>query len=102
VWVFTGKVLAIVESKQKLHGAAWLSLVRRGSVWCGVAQFGTAWLSIVQRGSVSSAQHAVRQARVRFLARHHREVFPTELTSDEELERGPGEWRRKNVLYECD
>ncbi len=35
---------------------------------------------------------AVRQARVRFSARHHREVFPTEHTSDEELERGFKEW----------
>ncbi len=38
--------------------------------WCGVAQ-------LVAR------RLAVRQARVRFSARHHREVFPTELTSDE-------------------
>ena len=37
------------------------------------------------------------QARVRFLAWHHREVCPTELTSDEELERASA-----NVLYECD
>jgi hypothetical protein len=34
------------------HGAAWLRMVRRGSVWCGVAQlwcgvaqYGAAWLS---------------------------------------------------------
>jgi hypothetical protein len=45
---------------------------------------------------------AARQAQVRFSARHHREVFATELTSDEEIERGPGECRRINVLYECD
>ncbi len=38
---------------------------------------------------------AVRQARVRFPARLPMEVFPTELTSDEEME-------RMNVLYECD
>ncbi len=67
------------------YGAAWLNMVRRGSVmvrrgsvWCGVAQ-------LVAR------RLAVRQARVRFSARHHREVFPTELTSDEEMERRPGE-----------
>ena len=64
-------------------------MVRRGSVWCGVAQ-------LVAR------RLAVRQARVRFSARHHREVSPTELTSDEEMERGPGKWRRINELYECD
>ncbi len=27
------------------YGAAWLSMVRHGSVWCGVAQYGVAWLS---------------------------------------------------------
>ncbi len=43
---------------------------------------------------------AVRHARVRFSAWHHREVFPTELTSNEEMERGPGEWRRMSVI-EC-
>ncbi len=40
---------------------------------------------------------AVRQARVRC-----GEVLPTELTSDEEMERDPGDWRRMNELYECD
>ncbi len=67
------------------YGAAWLSMVRRGSVmerrgskWCGVAQ-------LVARGL------AVRQARVLISARHHREVFPTEHTSDEEMERGLSE-----------
>jgi hypothetical protein len=54
------------------------AMVRRGSVWCGVAQ-------LVAR------RLAVRQARVRFSARHHREVFPTEHTSDEEMERGLSE-----------
>jgi hypothetical protein len=33
---------------------------------------------------------AVRQARVRFSARPHREVFPTEHISDEDMERGFG------------
>ncbi len=45
---------------------------------------------------------AVRQARVRFPARLPMEVFPTELTSDEEMKRNLGDWRRMNVLYECD
>ncbi len=71
------------------YGAAWLSMVRRGSVWCGVAQYGAAWL-------------AVRQARVRFSARHHREGLTTELSSNEEMERGPSKWRWINVLYECE
>jgi hypothetical protein len=53
-------------------------MVRRGSAWRGVAQF--------------TARRLVEgQARVRFSARHHREVFPTELTSDEDMERGVGE-----------
>ncbi len=56
---------------------------------CGVAQ-------LVAR------RLAVRQARVRISARHHREVFPTEQTSDEDMERGLSEWRWINVLYECD
>ena len=72
------------------NGAAWLRMVRRGSVWCGVAQ-------------LAARRLAVRQARVRFPARHHREVFPTEHTSDEEMERGFSECRRMNVLWlnEC-
>jgi hypothetical protein len=64
------------------YGAAWLSS------WCGVAQL------IVR-------QLAVRQDQVRFSARHHRKVFPTELASDEEMERDLGEWRRIHVLNEC-
>jgi hypothetical protein len=47
-------------------------------LWCGVAQL------VVRR-------LAVRQARVRFSARHHGEGFPTELTSDEEMERNLSE-----------
>ncbi len=79
------------------YGAAWLSMVRRGSV------NGAAWLSfMVRRGSVGSASACVRQARVRFSARHHWEVFPTEHTSNEEMERGISEWRWINVWYECD
>ncbi len=40
---------------------------------------------------------AGRQARVRFPARHHREVFPTE-------QQAMRKWRKAsaNVLYECD
>jgi hypothetical protein len=68
-------------------------MVRRGSVWCGVAHYGGAWLSWQQVGLLS-----VRQARVRFSAMHHREVFPTEHTSDEDMERGFSEWLRMNVL----
>ncbi len=48
----------------------------------GVAQF---------RGGVAqlaARRLAVRQARVRFSARPHREVSPTEHTSDEDMEKG--------------
>jgi hypothetical protein len=58
-----------------------------------VAQLGCVAQIVVRR-------LAVRQARVRFPARQPMDVFPTELTSDEEMERNLGEWRRMNVLYE--
>ncbi len=64
---------------------------------------GAAWLSwSVRRGKLVARRLAVGQARVRFSARHHREALPTELTSDEEMERGPSEWRWIVALYECD
>ncbi len=78
------------------HGAAWLRMVRRGSAWCGVAQI---WCAVAQ---LVARRLAVRQALVRFSARHHREVPPLSKTNDEEMERGLSEWRRINVLYECD
>jgi hypothetical protein len=59
------------------NGAAWLRMVRRGSV-----------------GSVSACWKAGPSS-----IRHRREVFPTEPMSDEEMERGLGEC---TVLYECD
>jgi hypothetical protein len=36
------------------------------------------------------------------MAGHPREVFPTELTSDDKMERNLGEWLQMNVQYECD
>jgi hypothetical protein len=47
---------------------------------------------------------AERQGRVRFsiLGWAPQGGFPTELTSDEEMERGPGKWRRIYELYEFD
>ncbi len=87
------------------HNIASQMIIFNGSVWCGTAQYGAAWLSMVRRGSVMvrrgslwcgvaqlvARRLAGRQARVRFSARHHREGFPTELLSDEEMERGLGE-----------
>ncbi len=92
-WTSLSNVIQLLK-----NGAAWLSMVRRGSV------YGATWLSMVRRRSVwcgvaqlVARRLAVRQARVRFSARHHRDVFPTELSSDEEIERNLGEWRRINV-----
>ncbi len=61
----------------------WCGVAKR---WCGVAKL---WCGVAK---LVARRLAVRQARVRFSARHHREVFPTEHTSDEEMERGLGEW----------
>ncbi len=69
-----------------------LTMVRRGSVWCGVAQ---PWCGVAQLwcgvAQLVARRLAVRQARDRFSARHHREVFPTELARDEDMERDLGE-----------
>jgi hypothetical protein len=51
--------------------------VRLDQLGCGVAQL--------------VVRCAVREARVRFSARHLREVFSTELASDKEMERNLGE-----------
>ncbi len=109
----------LCSSKSSFRGTTTKWLMRRGSVWCGVAHMvrrgsgGAAWLSLVRRGSLPRGVAqllvrrgsvdrcgvaqlvvrrasvdwcgvsrlvarwlAVRQARVRFSARHHREVFP--------------------------
>ncbi len=59
---------------------------------------GAAWLIMVRRGSFGNASACCKGGRVRFSARHHRKVFPTEHTSDEEMERRLSEWRRMNVI----
>ncbi len=77
-----------VKSEKRQMKQWWKKYYKKSPlIWCGVAQ-------LVAR------RLAVRQARVRFSARHHREGLPTELSSDEEMERGPSEWWRINVLYE--
>ncbi len=82
------------------YGAAWLNMGRRGSVIMGrrgsaMGRRGSEWGGVAQ---LAARRLAVRQARVRFSARLHREVSPTEHTSDEDMERGFNEWRRMNVL----
>jgi hypothetical protein len=72
-------------------GGGCMSQIYKCLVRCGVAQL---WCGMAQ---LVARRLAVRQARVRFSARHHREVFPTDLSSDEEMERNLGEWRRINV-----
>ncbi len=62
------------------------SSLRCSSIGCGVAQL------VVRR-------LAVRQARNQFSARPPREVLPTELTSDEEME--TGEEPRQTATDEC-
>jgi hypothetical protein len=105
--LYKGKVTVNKKKKKKkIYGAAWLShgvvWLRHGAAllsygaawlnWCGVAQLccGVAQLRCGVAQLVA-CWLAGRQARVRFSAQHHREVCPTELTSDEEMERGLGE-----------
>jgi hypothetical protein len=59
---------------------------------------------MVRRCSVGSASACWKAGPSSILgsAPHWGTVFPTELTSDEEMERGLGKLRRINVLYECD
>ena len=76
-------------------------MVRRASVWCGVAQCGAAWLSMVLRGSVMVRRGSVGSASACCKAGPS-SIFPTEHTSDEEMERDLGEWRRINEMSECD
>jgi hypothetical protein len=71
------------------HGAAWLSMVQRGSV-------------MVRRGSVGSASACCKAGPSSILGSAPQGGSPTEQTSDEEMEIGLSEWRRINVLYECD
>jgi hypothetical protein len=78
-------------------GVAKLVMVWRGSVGMmrrGSVGYGAAWLSWLWCGValLAARRLAVRQARVRFSGRHHRAVFPTEHTSDEEMERSSSEW----------
>ncbi len=92
-------------------------------LWCmgRTHSLGAGWREGVRVNSSEDARHcsvfyicryfvlqmlAVRQARARFSARHHREVFPTELTTYKRW--GDGERPRRMatdkciVLYECD
>ncbi len=66
------------------------------SLGCAVAQFRMRRISVGTGGA--SACCSVRPARVQISARHPREVFSTE----EEMERNLGDWRRMNVRVLCE
>jgi hypothetical protein len=57
---------------------------------------------MVRRGSVGSASACCKAGPSSILGSAPQGGSPTEQTSDEEMERGLSEWRRINVLYECD
>ena len=99
------------------YGAALLSMVRRCSVWCGVAQHGAALLSygaallsmvrhcsvMVRRCSVGSPSACCKAGPSSILGSAPQgRLFPLSLQSDEEMEKGPGERRRISGLYEWD
>jgi hypothetical protein len=89
------------------YGATLLSwcdvaqMVRRCSygatllLWCDVAL-------MVRRCSVGRALACCKAGPSSILGSAPQGGFPTELTSDEDMEISLGEWRRINVLYECD
>ncbi len=89
------KSLALFKSLYTL----WYYLSLR---WFGGSIKPKMWHPRVGRSSDGSASTCCKAGRVRFSARHPREIFPTELTNDEKVERNLGKWRRKNVLYKCD
>ncbi len=65
-------------------------------LWCGAAQF------MVRRGSVGSASACCKAGPSSILGSAPQGGSHTEQTSDEDMERGLSEWRRINVLNECD
>jgi hypothetical protein len=57
---------------------------------------------MVRRGSVGSASACFKAGPSSILGSAPQGGSPTEQTSDEDMEKGLSEWRRINVLYECD
>ncbi len=58
------------------YGAAWLSMVRHSSVWCGMAQYGAAWLSMVRHGSVGNASACCKAGPSSILGSAPQEGYP--------------------------
>ncbi len=84
-----GNSLLIIPDPKLIYGAALLSMVRRCSV-------------MVRRCSVGRASACCKAGPSSILGSTPQGGFPTELISDEDMERDLGEWRRTNVLCECD
>ncbi len=57
---------------------------------------------MVRRCSVGRASACCKAGPSSILGSAPQGGFPIELQSDEEMGRDLGEWRRTNVLYECD
>ncbi len=60
------------------------------------------FLVMVRRCSVGRASACCKAGPSSILGSAPQGGFPTELTSDEDMERDLSEWRRINVLFECD
>jgi hypothetical protein len=89
VGMVRGGTVGMVRRGTVGYGAAWHSCYSAAwHSWYGAAWHSWQWCGVVQ---LVARRLAGRQARVRYSARHHREVCPTELTSDEEIEGGLGE-----------
>ncbi len=56
----------------------------------------------MRRRSVDSTSACLKAGSGSVLGSAPQGGFPTELISDEEMERNFGEWHGMNVLYECD
>ncbi len=83
----SGSIFRMI-TKQAKNGAAL-------HLWCDVAH-------MVLRCSVGRASACCKAGPSSILGSAPQGGFPTELQSDEEMERDLGEWRRTNLLYECD
>ncbi len=114
--IFAANIIMAQMGRRGSNGAAWLiwggvaQMGRRGSDgaawlrWGGVAQMGrrgsdgAAWLFMGRRGSVGSASACCKAGPSSILGSAPQGSFPTEHTSDEDMERGFNGWRRMYVL----
>ncbi len=99
--ILTAKVWWKTVKSQRAPIFLFAQMVRRGSVWCGVAQYGAAWLSMVRHGSVGSMPACCNAGPSSILGLVEQGGFSHWAYKRWEMERDPGEWWRINVLYEC-